>query len=102
MPPPVSVGVLSRRSLPALPAGCEEAMLLRVDVKERKVRRWRRVVLVWEGVWEAVEELPAWVWARVPRGPVREEVRGGGGGEVQVREARGEGGVLEGAADEGI
>ena len=55
-----------------------------------------------EGVWEAVAELPAWVWACVPRGPVRGKVRGGGGGEVQVREARGEGGVLEGAADEGI
>lgn len=33
---------------------------------------------------------------------MRGKVRGGGGGEVQVREARGEGGVLEGAADEGI
>lgn len=57
---------------------------------------------MWEGMWEAVEELPAWVWARVSRGPVRGKVRGGGGGEVQVREARGEGGVLESAADEGI
>ena len=57
---------------------------------------------MWEGVWEAVAELSAWVWACVPRGPVRGEVRGGGGGEVQVREARGEGGVLESAADEGI
>lgn len=57
---------------------------------------------MWEGVWEAVAELSAWVWACVPRGPVRGKVRGGGGGEVQVREACGEGGVLEGAADEGI
>lgn len=55
-----------------------------------------------EGVWEAVAELSAWVWACVPRGPVLGKVRGGGGGEVQVREACGERGVLEGAADEGI